>query len=187
MTLIPHWIDGGEAPSSGDRSQAVLNPATGEEIAQVTLGTVEDVDRAVASAALAARTWGQASVAKRAAVLFRFRELLAAATPEIARIISREHGKTVPDATGEIGRGLEVVEYACGVPQLLKGEYSDQASTGIDVYSFRQPLGVVAGITPFNFPVMIPLWMSPVALATGNTFVPGLMVHDSFPASRDGP
>ena len=171
MTLVTHWIDGKPVPSSGGRTQAVLDPAKGERIATLGLGTAGDVDRAVASALVAAQGWGQASVARRAAVLFRFRELLAAAVPELARLVSCEHGKTVPDARGEIGRGLEVVEFACGVPQLLKGEFSEQAATGIDVFSYRQPLGVVAGITPFNFPVMVPLWMSPVAIATGNAFV----------------
>jgi malonate-semialdehyde dehydrogenase (acetylating)/methylmalonate-semialdehyde dehydrogenase len=171
MTDITHWIDGKAVPASGDRSQPVLDPATGEETGRVGFGTAGDVDRAVASAQAAAQEWAQTSVAKRAAVLFRFRELLAAHTDEIAALISREHGKTVPDAKGEVGRGLEVVEFACGVPQLLKGEFSEQAATGIDVFSFRQPLGVVAGITPFNFPAMVPLWMSPVAIAVGNAFV----------------
>lgn len=171
MSLITHWIDGKPVESSGERTQPVFNPATGAEIARLGLGTAADVDRAVASAAEAFETWSRYPLGKRAAVLFRFRELLAANTDELARLVSREHGKVVSDAAGEVGRGLEVVEFACGLPHLLKGEYSEQAATGVDVFSFREPLGVVAGITPFNFPVMVPLWMSPMAIATGNTFV----------------
>ncbi|MEV0949704.1 CoA-acylating methylmalonate-semialdehyde dehydrogenase [Promicromonospora sp. NPDC050249] len=171
MSLITHWIHGKPVESSGERTQPVFNPATGAEIARLGLGTPADVDRAVASATEAFETWSRYPLGKRAAVLFRFRELLAANTDELARLVSREHGKVVSDAAGEVGRGLEVVEFACGLPHLLKGEYSDQAATGVDVFSFREPLGVVAGITPFNFPVMVPLWMSPMAIATGNTFV----------------
>jgi malonate-semialdehyde dehydrogenase (acetylating)/methylmalonate-semialdehyde dehydrogenase len=171
IPLVPHWIDGKPFVGADDEAVPVLDPATGEVVARVAAASGPEVEAAIASAAAAFEVWSQYSLAKRSAVLFRFRELLVAHTDELAAIITREHGKTLPDARGEIGRGLEVVEFACGIPQLLKGEYSDQASTGIDVYSFRQPLGVVAGITPFNFPVMIPLWMSPVALATGNTFV----------------
>lgn len=171
MSLITHWIDGKQVEPSGERTQPVFNPATGAEIARLGLGTAADVDRAVASAAEAFETWSRYPLGKRAAVLFRFRELLAASTDELARLVSREHGKVVSDAAGEVGRGLEVVEFACGLPHLLKGEYSEQAATGVDVFSFREPLGVVAGITPFNFPVMVPLWMSPMAIATGNTFV----------------
>ncbi len=171
MTLVTHWIDGKLVPASGDRSLPVLDPASGAQVATVGLGTAGDVDRAVASAAAAAEVWAQTSTARRAAVLFRFRELLAAGADELAAIVSREHGKTIPDARGEVGRGLEVVEYACGVPNLLTGEFSAQAATGIDVFSMREPLGVVAGITPFNFPAMVPLWMCPVAIAVGNAFV----------------
>ncbi len=171
IPTVPHWIGGKPYLGAEDKTTPVFNPATGQVVAQVAAATEPEVEAAIASAAAAFEIWSQYSLAKRSAVLFKFRELLVAHTDELAAIITREHGKTLPDAKGEIGRGLEVVEFACGIPQLLKGEYSDQASTGIDVYSFRQPLGVVAGITPFNFPVMIPLWMSPVALATGNTFV----------------
>lgn len=171
MSPITHWIDGKPVESSGERTQPVFNPATGDEIARLGLGTAADVDRAVASASEAFETWSRYPLGKRAAVLFKFRELLAASTDELARLVSREHGKVVSDAAGEVGRGLEVVEFACGLPHLLKGEYSEQAATGVDVFSFREPLGVVAGITPFNFPVMVPLWMSPMAIATGNTFV----------------
>lgn len=170
-TTIPHWIDG--APFVGDHATAspVYNPATGDVVAELALATPADVDRVVASAAAAFTTWSQVPLGKRSAILFRFRELLVEHTDELAAIVTREHGKVISDAKGEIARGLEVVEFACGIPQLLKGEFSEQAATGIDVYSFRQPVGVVAGITPFNFPVMIPLWMSPVAIATGNTFI----------------
>jgi malonate-semialdehyde dehydrogenase (acetylating)/methylmalonate-semialdehyde dehydrogenase len=135
------------------------------------LAAASDVNRAVRSAARAFETWSQASLAQRTKVLFAFRQLVDAHAAELAEIISDEHGKVVSDAAGEVQRGLEVVEFACGIPQLLKGEYSDQASRGVDVFSFREPLGVVAGITPFNFPVMVPMWMHPVAIACGNTFV----------------
>ncbi len=171
MTTISHWIDGAVRASTGEATQAVYNPATGETIAQLELGSVADVDTAVASAAAAYETWSQFSLSKRTAVLFKFRELLAAGTDELAVIVSREHGKVISDAKGEIGRGLEVVEFACGLAQLLKGEYSEQAATGIDVFSVREPIGVVAGITPFNFPVMVPMWMAPVAIACGNAFI----------------
>ncbi|OJX96892.1 MAG: methylmalonate-semialdehyde dehydrogenase (acylating) [Micrococcales bacterium 73-15] len=170
MSVISHWIDGAASPGGG-HAQPVHNPATGEVIASLTIGDEADVERAVASAAAAAATWGDLSIARRAATLFRFRELLVAATDELAEVVSREHGKTLADARGEIARGLEVVEFACGVPELLKGDFSEQAATGIDVFSWREPLGVVAGITPFNFPVMVPLWMAPVAIACGNAFI----------------
>src|SRR5665648_589373 len=171
MKTIKHWIDGELVPAGSDSTSPVYDPAVGEVIAHVQLGSVGDVDIAVASAAKAFTSWSEMCIRDRSAILFRFREVLVAQQNELAAIVSREHGKVLSDALGEIARGLEVVEFAAGIPQLLKGEYSDQASTGIDVYSFRQPVGVVAGITPFNFPVMIPLWMSPVAIATGNTFI----------------
>lgn len=170
-TLIGHWVDGAPVDVDTDRSAPVFNPATGAEIARVALATTEEVDAAVGSAVAAQRAWGALSLGKRAAVLFRFRELLAGAADELAAVISREHGKVVSDARGEVARGLEVVEHACGLPQLLKGELSDEAATGIDVFTTREPIGVVAGITPFNFPAMVPLWMSPVAIACGNAFV----------------
>ena len=171
IPTIPHWIDGKPYVGAEDVVVPVDNPATGEVVAQVASATPAEVETAIASAAAAFEVWSQYSLAKRTAVMFRFRELLVEHTDELAEIVTREHGKVFSDAKGEISRGLEVAEFACSIPTLLKGEYSDQAATGIDVYSFRQPVGVVAGITPFNFPVMIPLWMSPVALATGNTFV----------------
>jgi len=171
IPTIPHWIDGKPYVGADDVVVPVDNPATGEVVAQVASATPAEVETAIASAAAAFEVWSEYSLAKRTAVMFRFRELLVQHTDELAAIVTREHGKVFSDAKGEISRGLEVAEFACSIPTLLKGEYSDQAATGIDVYSFRQPVGVVAGITPFNFPVMIPLWMSPVALAAGNTFV----------------
>jgi malonate-semialdehyde dehydrogenase (acetylating) / methylmalonate-semialdehyde dehydrogenase len=171
MRTIEHWIDGRTTSGASTRHSPVYNPAKGEQQAQVVLATKGDVDTAVASAAKAFESWSQASLSKRAKTLFAFRELVNVRAKDLAEIISDEHGKVVSDAFGEVQRGLEVVEFACGVPHLLKGEYSDQASSGIDVFSFREPLGVVAGITPFNFPVMVPMWMHPVAIACGNTFV----------------
>ncbi|GAA1652692.1 CoA-acylating methylmalonate-semialdehyde dehydrogenase [Actinoplanes couchii] len=171
MATIEHWIDGGSVAGSGTRRGAVFNPATGEQQHEVVLAAQEDVDAAVASAKTAFETWSQASLSKRTKVLFAFRQLVHDNIGRLAEAISDEHGKVLSDAAGEVQRGLEVIEFACGIPQLLKGSYSDQASTGVDVFSFREPLGVVAGITPFNFPVMVPMWMHPVAIACGNTFV----------------
>ncbi|MFI7481981.1 CoA-acylating methylmalonate-semialdehyde dehydrogenase [Kocuria sp. M1R5S2] len=169
-THIEHFIGGRRDAGSGG-TQEVYNPATGQVSATLHLAGEADLQRAVATARTAADTWGDVSLAKRTAVLFKFRELVAAHTEDLARLITAEHGKVLSDAKGEVGRGLEVVEFATGIAEHLKGEYSDQFSTGIDVYSFRQPLGVVAGITPFNFPVMVPLWMAPVAIAAGNAFI----------------
>ncbi|BAL88978.1 putative methylmalonic acid semialdehyde dehydrogenase [Actinoplanes missouriensis 431] len=149
----------------------VFNPATGEQIATVDLASKAEVDAVVAVAAAAAKQWRAASLSKRSAVLFKFRELLAAHSGELARIVTTEHGKVLADAAGEIARGLENVEFATGIPNLMKGSFSEQAATGVDVYSIRQPLGVVAGITPFNFPAMVPLWMCATAIAAGNAFV----------------
>ncbi|MFE6870570.1 CoA-acylating methylmalonate-semialdehyde dehydrogenase [Kitasatospora sp. NPDC057692] len=170
---ITHWIGGrpvataGTAPRRGD----IFDPATGQVTGQVDFAEVVEVDQAVAAAASAFAEWRTASVAKRATVLFSFRELLNARKDELASIIVAEHGKVHSDALGEIARGLEVVEYACGIPQLLKGGFTEQASTGIDVYSIRQPLGPVAIISPFNFPAMVPMWFFPIAIAAGNTVV----------------
>ncbi|MFC4555720.1 CoA-acylating methylmalonate-semialdehyde dehydrogenase [Georgenia faecalis] len=169
---LGHWIDGRPAAGgAGARTAPVHDPATGQVVAHVPLAGTGEVDAAVAAALGAFPAWSQVPLGRRASILFRFRELLVEHTDALAGIISREHGKVLSDARGEVARGLEVVEFAAGIPQLLKGEFSDQASTGVDVYSFRQPLGVVAAITPFNFPVMVPLWMVPVAVATGNTVV----------------
>ena len=171
MRTINHWIGGKSTAGASTRQSPVWNPATGEQQAQVNLATKGDIDAAVEVAAAAFVDWSRASLSKRTKVLFAFREQVNARINDLAEVISDEHGKVVSDARGEVQRGLEVVEFACGIPQLLKGEYSDQASTGVDVFSFRQPLGVVAGITPFNFPIMVPMWMHPVAIACGNTFV----------------
>ncbi len=168
---VPLWIGGkAEAVTSG-RSGPVMNPATGEQIAEVGYAAAADVDRAVASAKAASHEWRSTSLSHRAEILFRFRDLIERNKQELAAIITRENGKTIADAQGEVARGLENVEFACGIPHLLKGGYTEQASRGIDVYQIRQPLGVVAGITPFNFPGMVPLWMLANAIACGNTFV----------------
>ena len=170
---IIHWIGGkpvataGAAPRRGD----VFDPATGQVAGQVDFAGIAEVDQAVAAAASAFTQWRNASVARRTTVLFAFRELLNARRDELASIIVSEHGKVHSDALGEIARGLEVVEYACGIPQLIKGGFTEQASTGIDVYSIRQPLGPVAIISPFNFPAMVPMWFFPIAIAAGNTVV----------------
>ncbi|MDR0433185.1 MAG: CoA-acylating methylmalonate-semialdehyde dehydrogenase [Bifidobacteriaceae bacterium] len=172
IPVIDHFINGQRrAPSPDASTSNVFNPATGQVIAHVKAARSAEVNQAVAGAAAAFEAWSQMSLGRRTAVLFAFRQLLAAGTDELAKIVVREHGKVLDDARGEVGRGLDVVDFACGIPELLKGSYSPQVSTDFDVYSFREPLGVVAGITPFNFPVMVPLWMAPLAIATGNTFI----------------
>ena len=168
---IHHWIGGTSVPGTSGRNGPVWNPATGEQTGAVDFATVEEVDAAVRTAKEAFTTWRAVSLAKRAELFFAIRELVHEHRADIARFLTLEHGKVTSDALGEVARGLEVIEYACGIPTLLKGEYSEQASTGIDVYSIRQPLGVVAGITPFNFPAMVPMWMWAPAIACGNTFV----------------
>jgi malonate-semialdehyde dehydrogenase (acetylating) / methylmalonate-semialdehyde dehydrogenase len=168
---ITHWIGGRPHAGETQRRAPVWNPATGEQQAWVSLASPADIDRAVQAATVAFDSWSQTSLSRRTRILFAFRELLNARRRELAEAISDEHGKVVSDAEGEVQRGLEVVEFACGIPTLLKGDYSDQVSTGVDLFSFREPLGVVAGITPFNFPAMVPMWMFPVAIACGNTFV----------------
>jgi malonate-semialdehyde dehydrogenase (acetylating) / methylmalonate-semialdehyde dehydrogenase len=171
VRTVTHWIGGKPATGTSTRTSPVWNPATGEQQAEVLLAGTADVDTAVQAAASAFATWSQSSLSQRTKVLFTFRELVNNRINDLAEIISDEHGKVVSDARGEVQRGLEVVEFACGIPTLLKGGYSDQVSTGVDVFSFREPLGVCAGITPFNFPAMVPMWMHPVAIACGNTFV----------------
>jgi malonate-semialdehyde dehydrogenase (acetylating)/methylmalonate-semialdehyde dehydrogenase len=168
MHTIPHWIAGCQTTGASRRFGPVYNPATGAQQAQVALAEPSDVD---AAAARAFTQWRDVSLVRRARVMFAMRDLIERHLDELAEIIADEHGKVVSDARGEVTRGMEVVEYACGIPTLLKGEYSEQVSTDVDAYSFRQPLGVCAGITPFNFPAMVPLWMHPIAIATGNTFV----------------
>ncbi|WP_377322429.1 CoA-acylating methylmalonate-semialdehyde dehydrogenase [Pimelobacter simplex] len=168
---VSHWIDGQVVAGTSGRTAPVHNPATGAVTAEVDLASASEVAAVVARAGEAARAWRGSSLSQRAAVLFAFRELLHDRSDELARIITAEHGKVHADALGEIARGLENVEFATGVPQLLKGGYSEQAASGVDVYDIRQPLGVVAGITPFNFPAMVPLWMCANAIACGNAFV----------------
>src|SRR5215471_15912866 len=168
---ISHWIGGRIVEGKSGRSGPVYNPAKGSQTGAVDFATVEEIDRAVQAAKEAFPAWRAVSLSRRTAFLFRVRELVDQRREEIARILTAEHGKVLSDAMGEVARGLEVIEYCCGIPELLKGGYSEQASTGIDVYSIRQPLGVCAGITPFNFPAMVPMWMWAPALACGNTFV----------------
>ncbi len=168
---ISHWIDGKITPGTSGRTGPVFNPATGLQSGEVDLAGRGEIDTAVASAKAAFAEWRSASLSRRSAVLFAFRDLLHDNADELAKILTSEHGKVLSDAHGEIARGLENVEFACGVPQLMKGGFSEQAASGVDVYSIRQPLGVVAGITPFNFPAMVPLWMAANAIACGNTFV----------------
>ena len=171
MNDIQHWIDGKVVASTSGRTGPVFNPATGEQTGQVAMASVDEVDAAVAAAKAAAPIWRATSLSKRAEVMFRLRELVDANRKEIATVLTAEHGKVLSDALGEVARGLENIEFACGIPHLMKGGFSEQASSGVDVYSIRQPLGVVAGITPFNFPAMVPMWMFANALACGNTFV----------------
>jgi malonate-semialdehyde dehydrogenase (acetylating)/methylmalonate-semialdehyde dehydrogenase len=168
---INHWIGGKRVPGTSGRSGPVYNPATGAQTGAVDLASVDEVAAAVAAAKAAFPAWRATSLSRRAEIMFRLRALFDGHREDIAKFLTREHGKVLSDALGEVARGLEVVEFACGIPHLLKGEYSEQASTGIDVYSIRQPVGVVAGITPFNFPAMVPMWMFAPALACGNTFV----------------
>jgi malonate-semialdehyde dehydrogenase (acetylating)/methylmalonate-semialdehyde dehydrogenase len=168
---INHWIGGRSYEGQSGRSGPVYNPATGEQTGQVDFATVEEIDRAVQAAKAAFPAWRALSLSKRTELFFRIRELVHQRREEIARFLTAEHGKVLSDALGEVARGLEVIEFCCGMPELLKGDFSEQASGGIDVYSIRQPLGVVAGITPFNFPAMVPMWMWAPALACGNTFV----------------
>ena len=170
-TRISHWIDGKITAGTSGRTGPVFNPATGLQSAEVDLADASEIGAAVDAAKAAFAEWRSASLSKRSGVLFAFRQQLHDNADELAKTLTSEHGKVLSDAHGEIARGLENVEYACGVPELMKGGYSEQAGTGVDVYSIRQPLGVVAGITPFNFPAMVPLWMAANAIACGNTFV----------------
>jgi malonate-semialdehyde dehydrogenase (acetylating)/methylmalonate-semialdehyde dehydrogenase len=171
MPLVTHWIDGRPWGGAVDRTREVFNPATGQVQAHVAMADGAALTAAVAAARQAFPAWRNTSLTKRAQIMFAFRELLHDSVDEIGAILTREHGKVPDDAKGEVTRGLEVVEFACGLPHLLKGEFSEGVSTSIDAWSIRQPVGVVAGITPFNFPAMVPLWMIPIALACGNTFV----------------
>jgi len=171
MTEISHWIGGTAWSQPGPRVGEVFNPATGRVIAQVAMADECVVDAAVGAATTASVEWGRSSLAVRARVLFAFRDLVEHQKRDLAGILTMEHGKVASDALGEVTRGLEVIDFACGLPQLLKGEFSENVSSEVDSYSIRQPLGVVAGITPFNFPAMVPMWMFPIAIACGNAFV----------------
>ena len=171
METIQHFVNGAALPCQSGRAHPVFNPATGEQTAEVGLASVEEVDAAVASAQAAFEEWRNTSLAARTKLMHAFRNLVEANATEIAARLTAEHGKVQSDALGEVARGLENIEFACGLGDLLKGSYNSQASSGIDVCTVRQPLGVVAGITPFNFPAMVPLWMIPNAIACGNTFV----------------
>ena len=171
MERISHYIAGKVVPGESGRHGDVFNPATGERTHQVDFATAEEVGRAVEAARAAAGPWGTTSLARRSDILFRIRQTLDAHRADLARAVTLQHGKVLSDAAGEVARGIENVDYACGIPTLLAGRYAERASTGVDVYSVRQPLGVVAGITPFNFPAMVPLWMCASAIACGNAFV----------------
>jgi malonate-semialdehyde dehydrogenase (acetylating)/methylmalonate-semialdehyde dehydrogenase len=171
LKTIGHWIGGEPVRGESGRSGPVYNPATGEQSGEVQFASVEEIDRAVETAREAFGSWRQVSLSKRADLFFKIFDLFDRNREELARLLTLEHGKVLSDALGEVQRGLEVIEYVCGIPTLLKGSFSEQAATGIDVYSIRQPLGVAAGITPFNFPAMVPMWMWAPAIACGNTFV----------------
>src|SRR3954449_4874504 len=170
-SLIPHWANGARLDGTSSRRGDVTNPATGEGTAQVAFAGTEDADRVIGAARAAAGAWAATSLAVRTQVVFRFRELLNQRKQELAALITAEHGKVLADALGEVARGQEVVEFACGIPHLLKGGNSPQVSTGVDVHSLRQPLGVVGVISPFNFPAMVPMWFFPIAIACGNTVI----------------
>src|SRR3954464_7751672 len=171
MREINHFIDGASFAGSSGRFGDVFNPNTGEVQARVQFASEAEVDRAVQSALRAQQTWALVNPQRRARVMFEFKRLVEARMDELAEILSSEHGKVIADSRGDIQRGLEVIEFACGIPHVLKGEYTEGAGPGIDVYSMRQPLGVCAGITPFNFPAMIPMWMFGISIAVGNTFI----------------
>ena len=183
LGALTHWIDGKSWEGPVERWGDVYNPATGQRSSRVAFATPDVVDAAVAAATAAAARWRTVSLAGRTRILFAFRELVDRHKKELAEILTREHGKVLSDAMGEVSRGLEVVEFACGIPQLLKGDFSENVSTDVDSYSIRQPLGVVAGITPFNFPAMVPMWMYPIAIACGNTFV--LKPSEKDPSAAD--
>jgi len=171
MSVIGHYIDGRRVDPQQSNSQPLFDPATGQQTSSVCLGTAADLAAAVEAASAALPAWAATPPLRRASVMFRFRELLEQHQDELAALITREHGKVLGDARGSLQRGMEVVEFACGIPHLLKGEFAENVGSGIDSYSLRQPVGICAGITPFNFPAMVPLWMFPIAIACGNTFI----------------
>jgi malonate-semialdehyde dehydrogenase (acetylating) / methylmalonate-semialdehyde dehydrogenase len=171
MKQVTHWIDNRLHDGAVERWGDIYDPATGLVQAQVAMATEDDVDAAVASSLSAWEEWKNSSLSRRTTILFAFRDLVASHKEDIAKILVAEHGKVLSDAIGEVQRGLEVIEFACGIPQMLKGEFNENVSSAVDTYSIRQPVGVVAGITPFNFPAMVPMWMYPIAIACGNTFI----------------
>jgi malonate-semialdehyde dehydrogenase (acetylating)/methylmalonate-semialdehyde dehydrogenase len=171
MKIVSHWINGAISQSKSERSGEIFNPATGKVSGNVNFATTATVDEVVNVASKAFEQWRHSSLTKRTQVLFAFRELVNQNKEKLAAIITEEHGKVLSDALGEVTRGLEVVEFACGIPHLLKGGFSEEVSTGVDVYSIRQPLGAVAIISPFNFPAMVPMWFFPIAIACGNTVI----------------
>ena len=171
MNIIEHFVNGKKFPGNSKRTSKVFNPATGEQTAEVKLASTKDMDAAVEAAKTAFISWSKKTPLQRARVMFKFKELIEKNFDELTKIIVLEHGKVFDDAKGEVTRGLEVVEFACGIPQLLKGEFTENVGTDVDSWSLRQPLGICAGITPFNFPAMVPMWMFPVAIACGNTFI----------------
>ena len=168
---LTHWINGAAVAGASARFGDVYNPAAGEAVARVPLADASEVDGAVRAAAAAAPAWAATPPMRRARAMFAFKELVESRKEALARVVTREHGKVLSDAMGSVTRGLEVLEFACGIPHLLKGDFTEDVGTGIDSFSTRQPLGVVAGITPFNFPAMVPMWMFPVAIACGNSFI----------------
>src|SRR6478672_13981026 len=171
LKRIKHWINGTPVAGGSGRSGPVYNPAAGTQTGEVDFASVEEVDRAVQAAKEAFASWRAVSLSRKTEIFFRIRALVDEHREDIAKILTAEHGKVLSDAKGEVARGLEVIEFCCGIPELLKGGFSEQASTGVDVYSIRQPVGVCAGITPFNFPAMVPMWMGAPALSGGNRFV----------------
>jgi len=171
MKLIEHFVGGKIIPGTSDKKNKVFNPATGEQEKEVRLASKADLDQAVDVAQKAFKDWSLKPALQRARIMFKFKELIEKNSDELTKLIVAEHGKVYEDAKGSLTRGLEVVEFACGIPNLLKGEFSENVGTNVDSWSMRQPLGVVAGITPFNFPAMVPMWMFPIAIACGNTFI----------------
>jgi len=171
MNIIEHFVNGKKFSGDSKRTSKVFNPATGEQSAEVKLASTNDIDKAIKAAKTAFTSWSKKPPLHRARVMFKFKEIIEKNFEELTKIIVSEHGKVFDDAKGEVTRGLEVVEFACGIPQLLKGEFTENVGTDVDSWSLRQPLGVCAGITPFNFPAMVPMWMFPVAIACGNTFI----------------
>ena len=171
MNIIKHFVGGKLTTGTSERKSQVFNPATGEQESEVILATKSDLDKTVEIAKQAFETWSLKPALQRARIMFKFKELIEKNFDELTKLIVSEHGKVYEDAKGSLIRGLEVVEFACGIPHVLKGEFSENVGTNVDSYSMRQPLGVAAGITPFNFPAMVPMWMFPLAIACGNTFI----------------